>query len=173
MVRFAIRVPSVDDLLDPFSAEPLDRRPLTDEVRERILEAWIDTREERPRRLTIQLPEELRRDGLGPRLESAVRRDLVETAEETAELKIYTRSQLRQAQIAFVFLVACLLASTLVDRATADDAFFGSVSQGLVVLGWVAMWGSADTFFRGVSRRLSHRRYRELAEVPIEVIWAG
>jgi hypothetical protein len=48
----AIRVPSVDDLLDPYSVEPLEQRPLRDEMRERILLAWIDTREERPSHLT-------------------------------------------------------------------------------------------------------------------------
>jgi hypothetical protein len=173
VARFAIRVPSVDDLLDPYSAEPLELRPLTDDVRERILDAWIDTRDERPGRLTVEVPADQRRNGLGRQLEKAIRHDLEETRDYSHELKIYSRSELRQAQIAFVFLVLCLLASTLVDRASNDDAVLGSVSQGLVVLGWVAMWGPADKFFRGISRRLSYRRYRELAEVPIEVTWAG
>jgi hypothetical protein len=169
--RFAIRVPTIDDLLDPYSVEPLERRPLTDAIRERILEAWIDTREERPERLTIELPTELRRDGLGGQLESAIRTDLQETSEETAKLRIYSRGELRQAQIAFVFLVVCLFASNLVDRATGNEGFADSVAQGLVVLGWVAMWGPADRFFRAVFRRLSHKRFRELAAVPIEVTW--
>ncbi len=171
MARFAIRVPSVDDLLDPYSPEPLELRPLNDEVRERILDAWIDTRDERPPGLTVELPSEQRREGLGKQLEGAIRRDLEETRDASRELRIYSRSELRQAQIAFVFLVLCLLASTLVDRASNDDPVLGSVSQGLVVLGWVAMWGPADKFFRAVSRRLSSKRYKELAQVPIEVTW--
>ena len=171
MNRFAVRAPSLDYLLDPYSAEPLERRPLTDEVRERILDAWIDTREHRPAGLAVELPTELRRPGLAGKLEAAIRADLEETAAETSKLRIYSRAELRQAQIAFVFLVVCLFASNLVDRATGDEGFFDSVSQGLVVLGWVAMWGPADRFFRAVVRRLSHRRYRELAAVPIEVVW--
>lgn len=172
MSRFAIRVPAVDDLLDPYSVEPLARRPLTDEVRERILDAWIDTRDERPQRLIVEMPAELRRHGLDTELEAAIRADLQETSRDTAKLRIYSRSELRQAQIAFVFLVACLFASNMVDRATGDEGFADSVSQGLVVLGWVAMWGPADRFFRAVVRRLSHKRYMELASVPIEVVWS-
>jgi hypothetical protein len=170
--RFAIRVPTVDDLLDPYSVEPLERRPLTDEVRERILDAWIDTREERPEKLTIEMPDALRGDGLADKLQAAIRSDLQETSAETAKLMIYSRSELRQAQIAFAFLVGCIFISNMIDRVADDQGFVDSVAQGLVVLGWVAMWGPADRFFRAVFKRLSHKRYRELAAVPIEVKWA-
>jgi hypothetical protein len=169
--RFAIRVPAIDDLLDPYSVEPLTTRPLTDEVRERIFDAWIDTREERPERLTVVMPSELRRAGLEEELKAAIRNDLRETAEETSKLAVYSRSNLRQAQIAFAFLVVCLFISNMVDRAAGEEGFFDSLAQGLVVLGWVAMWGPADKLFRGLTQRLSHKRYRELAEVPIEVAW--
>lgn len=171
MERFAIRVPTLGDLLDPYSVEPLERRPLTDEVRDRIFDAWIDTREERPQALTVVVPSDLKRAGLDEELETAIRKDLRDTAEEAGHLTIYSRSDLRQAQIAFAFLVVCLFTSNMVDRAAGEDGFFDSLAQGLVVLGWVAMWGPADKLFRAVTRRLSHKRYRELAEVPIEVAW--
>lgn len=171
MEKFAIRAPSLDYLLDPYSVEPLERRPLTDEVRERILSAWVDTREERPERLTVELPPELDRGGLARELERAVRNDLSATSEQTAKLRIYSRSELRRAQIAFGFLVLCLFLANMVDRYLGDQGLVDSVAQGLVVLGWVAMWGPADRFFRAVYKRLSHRRYRELAAVPIEVVF--
>jgi hypothetical protein len=171
VAHFAIRVPSLDYLLDPYSAAPLEQRPLTDDVRERILDAWIDTRDERPERLTVEMPEELRRPGLEGKLQGAIRADLRETAEETSKLRIYSRSELRQAQIAFVLLVLCLLASNAIDEAWGDHSAADTVAQGLVVLGWVALWGPADKLVRAVSRRLSHKRYEELAAVPIEVTW--
>jgi len=77
--EFAIRAPSVDDLLDPYSAEPVDRRPQRDDVRDRILRAWIDTREHRPDHLSVELPAEAKRDGLAAELEAAIRNDLVAT----------------------------------------------------------------------------------------------
>jgi hypothetical protein len=168
---FAIRAPSVDDLLDPYSVEPLEARPLTDEIRDRILEAWVNTRDERPEQLTVELPAELRSDELARKLQSAIREDLRETSVESSKLRIYSHSELRQAQIAFAFLVACLFASNLVDRTAGDDGLADSIAQGLVVLGWVAMWGPADHFFKAVTRRLNHKRYAELAEVPIAVSW--
>lgn len=171
MERFAIRAPSLDYLLDPYSAEPLEKRPLTDEARERILDVWIDTREERPDSLTVQLPEEMKEPGLAEKLQNAIRADLVETAEESGKLTIYSRAELRQAQIAFVFLVTCLFLSNLVDDSYGDGGFADSVAQGLVVVGWVALWGPADKLFRALYRRLSHKRFRELAAVPIHVTW--
>jgi hypothetical protein len=171
VAEFAIRVPGLDYLLDPYSAEPIERRPLTDEIRERILDVWVDTREERPEQLTVELPSGLREEGLGAKLESAIRRDLQETSEETSKLRIYSHSEMRQAQIAFVFLVTCLFAANVVDQSAGDEGLADSVAQGLVVLGWVALWGPADRFFHAVTRRLNHKRYSELAEVPIRVSW--
>ncbi len=169
MDAFSIRVAAPDALFDPYSAEPIEKRPLSDEVRERILYAWIDTREKRPAHLTVVLPEAQRHEHLASRLEEAIRNDFVATSDAARRLHIYTRSQRREAAVAFVFLIGCLLASTLIDQVTENDAFFTSVSQGLVVLGWVAMWQPAQQFFAAVTRRISYKRYRELSRVPIEV----
>jgi hypothetical protein len=168
---FAIRITSLDALFDPYSAEPLERRPLQQKVRDRILSAWIDTREERPSHLSVELPAEDRRDGLAESVEAAIRNDFETMYEQSTRFQVFTRSQRREAAVAFLFLIACLFASTLVDRVTENDAFFTSVSQGLVVLGWVAMWQPAQQVFQAVSRQLSRGRYRELSEVPIEISW--
>ncbi len=169
---FAISVNSIDDLFDPYTAEPLARRPLRAEVRERILRAWIDSREKRPGHLSVELPVEQRRAGMGEDVSEAIRSDLERAYRASKHLFIFTRSERREALIAFSFLVVCLLASSLVDRATADDALFVGVSQGLVVLGWVAMWQPAQQMVQAVSLRLSRKRYEELALIPIEVSWA-
>lgn len=169
---FAISVNSIDDLFDQFSAEPLASRPLREEVRERILRAWIDTREQRPAHLAVELPVEQRRAGAGEEVETAIRHDLERAYEASKHLFIFTRSERREALIAFSFLVVCLLASSLLDRATDDDALFVGVSQGLVVLGWVAMWQPAQQMVQAVSLRLSKGRYEELARIPIAVSWA-
>jgi hypothetical protein len=169
---FAIRAPSVDDLLDPYSAEPIGRRPLREEVRDRILRAWIDTREQRPSHLSVELPAALKRGDLGAKLRDAIRNDLVATYQASRRLRIFTRAERREAQVAFAFLVACLVASSVIDSATRNDAFFSSISQGLVVLGWVAMWQPAQQVFHAISRMLSRGRYRELSQVPIEIAWA-
>jgi hypothetical protein len=168
---FAIRTPSVDDLLDPNSAAPVERRPLREDVRDRILRAWIDTREQRPSHLSVELPAAQKRDSLAAELQAAIRNDLVTTYEASRRLHVFTRAERREAQVAFTFLVICLVASSLIDSATRNDAFFSSISQGLVVLGWVAMWQPAQQVFHAISRMLSRTRYRELSQVPIEIAW--
>jgi len=169
--HFAIRAPSLDYLIDPYSVGAISERPLTDEVRERILWAWIDSREGRPEHLTLELPAELRRDTLAEQVKKAVRRDLEETYRESKKWISVSRSERRETLIAFGFLIICLLLSSLIDQGTENDAFFSSVSQGLVVLGWVALWTPAQRLFATVSRRLNRSRYRELATAEIEIEW--
>jgi hypothetical protein len=166
---FAIRVTTPDELFDAYSAAPLENRPLSDEVRSRILAAWIDTRDERPSHLSVELPPDQREEHLASRIEEAIRYDFVETTDAARRLHVFTRSERREAAVAFLFLIGCVLGATLVDQVTKNDAFFTSLSQGLVVLGWVAMWQPAQQVFTAISRRLSYQRYRELSEVPIEV----
>jgi hypothetical protein len=110
--------------------------------------------------------------GLDRRLEAAIRHDLEATYEESRTLHVFSPGERREALIAFSFLVLTLVSSSLIDQATGDSAFVEGISQGLVVLGWVALWRPAEQVFRAVSRNLSRGRYRELARVPIEVTWA-
>ena len=107
----------MEDLLDPYDPEPLDQRPLQYEGRERILRAWIDTREERPNHLTVELPAEQRDPDLARRLEAAVRRDLAATYEASKHLRVFTRGERREAWIAFCFLAVTLVASSLIGPA--------------------------------------------------------
>jgi hypothetical protein len=171
VAEFGIRVSSVDDLLDPYSVEPLEHRPLRDEVRDLILYEWIDRREERPSRLVVQMPADQRRPELDRRLSAAIRSDLEQSYEESGRLRTFTRSERHEAWIGLGFLVICLTISGTIDRSAGEDSLLEGISQGIVVLGWVALWRPAERYVRAVSRRLNRRRYRELAQVPIEFIW--
>ena len=55
---------------------------------------------------------------------------------------------------------------------TENETVFIGISQGLVVLGWVARLQPAQQMFQGISLWLSRNRYEQLAQVPIEVTWA-
>ena len=169
---FAISVNAIDDLFDPYTAEPLASRPLREEVRSRILNAWIDAHDDRPDHLSVELPIGERREGRDVDVATAVRGDLRGAYESSRNLRVFSRSGRREALIAFGFLVVCLLASSLVDQVTENDALFVSISQGLVVLGWVAMWQLAQQLVQAISLRLSKKSYEELAALPIEVSWA-
>ena len=171
MAEFGIRVSSVDDLLDPYSVEPVEKRPLRDDVRDLILYEWIDTREERPTRLVVQMPASQRRPELDRRLSAAIRDDLEQTYEESGRIRTFTRSERHEAWIGLGFLFITLTISGAIDRYTSDTGILEGISQGIVVLGWVALWRPAERYVRAVSRRLNRARYRELAQVPIEFDW--
>lgn len=171
MPRFAIRANSVADLFDPYSPEPIERRPLEDIARQRILRTWIDTKHERPERLTVELPAAEHSEYLDARVREAIRHDLVETYQASRRWRTSTRGERRETRVAFAFMVVCLFASSIIDNIEESAALLNSLSQGLVVLGWVALWQPADRMFRAVARRLNRSRYRELAEVPIEIAW--
>jgi len=169
---FAISVNAIDDLFDPYTAEPLERRPLREEVRTRILNSWIDHKHTRPDHLSVELPIGERRDGVGEAVEAAINHDLDTAYEASRNLLVFTRSERREAMIAFGFMLACLLASAAIDRATDEQALFVGISQGLVVLGWVAMWQPAQQMVQAISLRLSKNSYEQLAELPVEITWA-
>jgi hypothetical protein len=171
MAKFGIRVASVDELLDPYSVEAVEHRPLRDEVRDLILYEWIDTREERPSSLVVQMPADQRRPDLDRHLSTAIRSDLEETYEESGRLRSFTHSERHEAWIGIGFLVVCLTISGMLDRLADGNELLEGISQGIVVLGWVALWRPAERYVRAVSRRLNRRRYRELSEVPIEIVW--
>jgi hypothetical protein len=168
---FGIRVSSVDELLDPYSTEPLELRPLCDEIRERILYEWIDTREDRPSHLIVQMPTDQRRPDLDRRLSAAIRHDLEQTYQESGKLRTFTRSERDEAWTGLGLLAICLTASGAIDQLGGGEGLLDGISQGIVVLGWVALWRPAERYVRAVSRRLNRRRYRELSRVPIEIDW--
>ena len=171
MAEFGIRVSSVDELLDPYSVEPVETRPLRDDVRDLILYEWIDTREERPTRLVVQMPTSERRPELDRRLSAAIRNDLEQTYEEAGRIRTFTRSERHEAWIGLAFLFITLTVSGIIDRYTSDTGLLDAISQGIVLLGWVALWRPAERYVRAISRRLNRRRYRELAQVPIDFNW--
>jgi hypothetical protein len=169
--QFGIRIASVDDLLDPYSVEPLERRPLRDEIRDRILSAWIDTREERPSHLVVQMPADQRRPDLDRRLSTAIRNDLEATYAATGRLRAFTRSERHEAWIGIGFLAVCLTLSGVLEHFADEQGILDGIAQGIVVLGWVALWRPAQRYVEEVSRRLNRARYRELSQVPIDFEW--
>jgi hypothetical protein len=171
VAEFGIRVSSVDDLLDPYSVEPVEKRPLRDDVRDLILYEWIDTREERPTRLVVQMPASQRRPELDRRLSAAIRDDLEQTYAESGRIRTFTRSERHEAWIGLGLLVICRTIAGAIDRSANETGLLDSISQGIVLLGWVALWRPAERYVRAVSRRLNRRRYRELAQVSIEFDW--
>jgi hypothetical protein len=170
VAEVAIRVPSVDAMFDSWSVEPLARRPLSDEARERIVDGWTQVRKRATGQpsLTLCLPEAERREGLDATMATAVRNDM-ETMAVDARRHWFRRSlRPRESRIGIVLFVLALAASGLLSYAGEGDSI---LAQTFVVMAWVALWGPAYRIISAASLRLGRRYFAELALAEIEISW--
>jgi hypothetical protein len=168
LAELAIRVPSVEALFDAWSAEPLARRPLSDEARERIVDEWTRARKgaDGPPRVALRLPEAERREGLDATIVAAVHQDMETMAVDSRHHWIRRSLRPRESRIGIVLFFIALALGALIDYD--GDSFFGQV---FVVLGWVALWGPAYRVITAASFRLARRRFAELAGAEVGVAW--
>jgi hypothetical protein len=172
----AIRVPSVAELFDGWSIEPLAQRPLSDEVREHILDRWVRVRKGRSRvsggpTLELRLPEEERSDGMAETIAAAVRNDLRTLAIDSRRHWIRRSLRPRPARIGLLIFFLALTIAAVVDFTWADESGDTLVGQTFVVFAWVALWTPASAMIQAASYRLGHRRFVELADAEIRIVW--
>lgn len=176
MSDLAIRVPSLAELFDGWSVEPLEQRPMSDEVRERILDGWVRARKERngpsgAPTLELRLPEEERSDGMAETIVAAVRNDLRRLAIDSRRHWIRRSLRPRAARIGLLIFFLALTIAAIIDFTWADQSGDTFVGQAFVVFGWVALWTPASAMIQAASFRLGHRRFVELADAEIRVVW--
>lgn len=163
--EFAIRVSSLDDLFNEFEAVPIAQRSIRAEVRTYLLDEWDRLRDQEPSTLTIHAP---RAD---PAEEAAVleaiRDDLRAASRPLRIANPLTRHDKIAFRIGIVFLFGCIAVSSALDRAS-EDVVVEGISQGILVLGWVALWRPAERFVtETVPHYFNRRRYAEFAEVEM------
>ena len=165
MAEVAIRAPSVEALFDPWSVEPLARRPLSDEARGRIVDGWAEVRKRAtgPAAVALRLPESERRDGLDATIAAAVRRDMETMAVDARRRWIRRSLSPRESRIGLLLFFVALAISWVLGGGFLDQTF--------VVLAWVALWGPAYRVITAASFRLARKRFAELATAEIRVSW--
>ena len=169
MAELAIRVPSVEALFDGWSAEPLERRPLSDEARERIVDGWTRARKsaDGPPTVALRLPEAERREGIDATIVAAVHNDMETMTVDSRRHWIRRSLRPRESRIGIVLFFIALALSALIDFGDSDSF----LSQVFVVLSWVALWGPAYRVITAASFRLARRRFAELARAEVRVSW--
>lgn len=174
MAAVALRVPSVEALFDAWSPEPLERRPLADEARQRILDAWLEAsrHKRRPERLELTFPAGERSEDSERSILAAIRRDMETMRVEARHHWIRRCFAPRESRIGLlVFLLALVVASAL-DYGAEEGSVYTVLSQTFVVLAWVALWGPAYRMITAASFRLGRRSFEQLAGADIEIRWA-
>ncbi len=173
MEEVAIRVPSVGRLFDEWSAQPIERRPLDDDTRERILDAWSEGKSggESPGRLCFIFPAGERKEGLEESILEAFRFDMEETRLDSRHRWIRRCFAARESRIGFLVFFVAMVISVLISSGTDGDSAETLFSQTFVVIAWVALWGPAARFIRGATYRLEQKTFAELEKVPLEIRW--
>src|ERR1700742_3051480 len=130
MAAVSLRVPSVEALFDAWSPQPLERRPLGDEARQRILDAWSEasTRKRHPDRLTLTLPASEREAGLEDTILAAIRRDMEEMRGGASRHWIRRALAVRESRIGFAVFAVAILISGLIDYGAEEGSLNTLVS---------------------------------------------
>ncbi len=170
MAELAIRVPSVEALFDAWSAEPLERRPLSDEARERIVDAWTQARKQATEAPTValSLPRSDRREGLEETIAAAVHSDMETMSVDARRHWIRRSLRPRESKIGIALFFVAVTLAAVIDYGDSGDSFFGQI---FVVLSWVALWGPAYRVITAASFRLARKYFIELAQADVRVDW--
>jgi hypothetical protein len=169
--NFAIRIAAIDDLFVAFDARPVAERPLRDEVRLWLLDEWENVRHARPSILHVHAPATERAATDEGAVGVAVRADL---RAHTRRLH-YANPLNRRERIAvwagvLIFLIT-IAVSTLFDKEFTGVLISG-ISQGIVVIGWVALWDPAQRVAGDiVPHYFLRKRYAEIAEIELRFAW--
>jgi hypothetical protein len=169
--EFAIRLSSIDALFFDFDARPVADRALNDEVHEHLLDEWEGLRDQRPTTLVVYAPESERPHTDEQAVCAAITGDLQASREPLRRAGPLSRRERLELWIGIVFFLASIAASTGLDRLT-NDVIVQGVGQGLVLVGWVALWRPAEHFVtQVVPHYFNRKRYAEFADVDVRIDW--
>lgn len=164
-----IRLARAAQLYNALDPAPFRERDL-DPAADTYLFEWAEDLGARPYRLVIVLPEAEAATPPAQAVPEAVRHHF---AARHASAQRRLRAELRRGRtslvIGLVFLVICLGARQVLPLAL-DGPAGAMLAEGLLILGWVAMWGPLEVFLygwwpiSGTARVLGH-----LAEMRVEI----
>jgi hypothetical protein len=171
--QVAIRVPSTAALFDAWSAEPLATRPLSDEARERIVDAWSEVAKKASGtpRLELVLPAGERQGADEVAIVDAIRTDLRTMKVDARHHWVRRALAPRESRIGLMIFFAALGAGAVIDFGSSEGSLATLLSQTFVVLAWVALWGPAYRLLTAASFRLGRVYFAELAEAEITLRW--
>jgi hypothetical protein len=168
---FAIRVSSIDDLFAAFDASPVAERAISEEARLYMLDRWELVRETHSPTLTIHAPESERPRVDADGVTAALRNDFRTYAGPYREAEPLSRWQRVGAWVGTIVFLASIIVSSTLTKLT-SDVFVEGVGQGIVVVGWVALWAPAQRLVvDAFPHRLARKRYAELTELSVRFAW--
>jgi len=164
-----IKLTNIMQMFNSFDPAPFYEKELDRDAEEYIVSTMADFPSRKSFRLVIHIPKEAGQDA-GKTLELAIRNHFRYRAEAAQrQFRFEVRLGRISLLIGIAFLAACLTARHIILSFT--DPYFSPIfSEGLLIIGWVAMWGPITTFLYGLYPIIRERNtYRKISEMEIEV----
>ena len=138
-----------------------------------LLDDWERVRRRQPRELVIYAPETDRSRTNLDAITASIHRSLHSASGPLREIDPLPRYEKVLGRIGIAVLFGSIVVSTALDR-TSEDVLVEGVSQGILVLGWVALWRPAARFMGEVVPHLfNRRRYAEFADIDVRIVWTS
>ena len=169
--EFAIRLTSIDQLFWEFDARPIAEREISADARWAMLDEWDRVRELEPSTLVIYAPASDRAATDEDAISSAIHSGLDSASGPLKRVDPLSRQEKISLRLGLVFWFASILFSTGIDRSS-QDVLAEGISQGIVVVGWVALWPPAARFMTEVVPHFfNRRRFAEFADIAVRFVW--
>ena len=169
-MEVALRIRSLASLFDALDLAPLHQRALNRDAERYILGSAGSDRSKEPIRLLIHLPESLRADTAD--VSDAIH-DHFRRAHEQGE-RIFRR-RLRIGGVSLGVALGVLAGSIWLRSLLRDiegRALVQGIEEGLLILGWVAMWRPVEILlFEHWESHQDHAMLLRLASIPIEFVF--
>ncbi len=168
---YAIRIAAIDDLFVEFDARPVAERPLRDAVRLWLLDEWQHVRHTQPTTLHVHAPATDRDATDEHAVAVAVRADLRAHTRRLHHANPLNRRERIAVWAGVAIFLLTIAVSTVLEHASTAVLVIG-ISQGIVVIGWVALWDPAQRVAGDiVPHYFLRKRYAEIADIELRFVW--
>lgn len=138
-----------------------------------MLDEWDRVRHTEPSFLTIYAPAAERADTDEHAVTIAVHTSLRRATGPLRRVAPLTRQEKVAFWIGIIVWVVSIVVATAIGQ-DEDDVLADVLSQGIVLVGWVALWPPASRFLTQVLPHIfNRRRFREFADIDVRFAWTG
>jgi hypothetical protein len=172
--RIELRLRRLDQLFDSFDPAPFHEKDLDRDAEEFIVSWAREYPVDAPLVFRLHLPAD-QRDADAERIVTDAVHNYFAYRADLARLELRRTFQHGRTAllVGVVFLAACMAARELVRRAGGGD-WLHVVQEGLLIIGWVAMWRPIELLlYDWWPVRRMRRTYSNLARMKVEVVCGG
>lgn len=164
-----LRLDRLQQLADPRDPSPLARRDLHPDAEHYILDACHELPAREPLALNLWLPTHERAEGVAERARQAVCFHFAWQAEQSQRrLREHLRQAHRATLLGLAFMAVCMLLHNLIG--TLDNLLAQTLAEGLMVIGWVALWRPVEMYlYDWWPLHRECRQFERLSRMPVKL----